>query len=227
MVAVLVLLGGSAQTPLQQALGGLDAGEALDRCSGLPPDPGEAVTFEAWMERPRLDEARVTDGLLAFPKGAEATVPVEVSCEVLADGVVRACSPPIGSIPEATRQELVARLHATRVEPARACGRARAVRVLLHLELEVHTRPGFDRGKLVQGAYTREAQDRGVQGILLVKCRVLATGEVRGCQVQQPLPPLDAVMVPRLESLRVRPATFRGRPADVDYVFAFNFRLPR
>jgi periplasmic protein TonB len=89
------------------------------------------------------------------------------------------------------------------------------------------TRPEYDRSELVHNLYTREASEAAIQGMVIVKCNVLADGSVRNCRVLKPLPFLADAVVARIQSMRLRPATFQGKPISIDYVFNFSFAPPR
>ncbi len=89
------------------------------------------------------------------------------------------------------------------------------------------TRPAFDRNEVFRNVYTREALEAGVQGVMIVKCAVLADGLVRNCRPIKSLPFLTDTVIERLEHSRMAPATFHGAPVSVNYVFNFNFSIPR
>ena len=87
------------------------------------------------------------------------------------------------------------------------------------------TRPVFVSGPAP--TYTRAALEREVEGAMLVACVITRDGLVRECQVQQGLPFMDAAVVQALQLRRYRPATLRGEPVEVTYLFRINLRLPR
>lgn len=89
------------------------------------------------------------------------------------------------------------------------------------------TRPQYDQGQLIHNLYTREATEARVEGMMIVKCNVLTDGTVRNCRVLKPLPHLSEAVIARIQSMKVQPATFQGRPIAIDYVFNFQFRMPR
>ena len=90
------------------------------------------------------------------------------------------------------------------------------------------TRPDFDKSILQRGdVFSREAREAQVQGLMIVKCKVLADGTVQDCRVIKTLPFLAETVVHKLESMKIKPATFQGKPVSVDYVFNLNFKLPR
>ena len=96
-------------------------------------------------------------------------------------------------------------------------------------------RPDFDpasmaRPVFVSGpdpAYTRAAIDREVEGVMEVACVVTREGLVRDCQVRQGLPYMNAAVIQALQRRRYRPATLRGEPIEVTYLFRLSLRLPR
>jgi protein TonB len=89
------------------------------------------------------------------------------------------------------------------------------------------TRPVLDKAELVRGIYTREALEAQVQGMIIVKCVVAADGSVRNCKVIKPLPFLSDAVVARIQSMHLQPATFQGKPVSIEYVFNFQFTMPR
>jgi protein TonB len=88
------------------------------------------------------------------------------------------------------------------------------------------TRPVADTTELQRSGYTREAREAQIQGMMIVKCKVLADGTVQDCRVIKTLPFLAEAVVKRLEAMKVKPATFQGKAVSVDYVFNFNFKMP-
>jgi hypothetical protein len=63
--------------------------------------------------------------------------------------------------------------------------------------------------------------------MMIVKCHVLADGTIRNCRVLKPLPHLSETVVKRLEGMKAKPATFQGNTIAIDYVFNFQFKMPR
>jgi protein TonB len=88
------------------------------------------------------------------------------------------------------------------------------------------TRPTYDANELVHDLYTREARDAQVQGLMMVKCSVLADGTVKNCRMIKSLQFLSDAVLDRLSHMKMKPATFEGQPVAIDYVFTFNFKLP-
>lgn len=89
------------------------------------------------------------------------------------------------------------------------------------------SRPAVDQRALVDDLYTREAREAHVEGMMIVKCNVLADGTIRNCRVIKPLPHLSEAVVARLQSMKATPGTYQGKPIAIDYVFNFKFQMPR
>jgi len=84
--------------------------------------------------------------------------------------------------------------------------------------------------KLLDGpslAYTSEALEHRVEGVMVVRCVLTAEGRVHGCRVLSSLPFMDQEVVAVLEGRRYLPATLRGMPLEVNYTFKIKLRLPR
>jgi protein TonB len=89
--------------------------------------------------------------------------------------------------------------------------------------------PGMTRPVQIGGAapsYTREALAARVEGKVLVRCVITATGEVTQCQVIKGLPMLTDVVLASLRSSRFTPVHYRGVAQAIQYLFTFNFKLP-
>lgn len=89
------------------------------------------------------------------------------------------------------------------------------------------TIPQLDKAAIARNAYTREAREAQVEGMLIVKCSVMADGQIRNCRVIKPLPHLAEHVVELLHQTRIAPVTYQGKPVAVDYVFNFMFKMPR
>src|SRR6267378_1064355 len=74
--------------------------------------------------------------------------------------------------------------------------------------------------------YTPQAQEKEVQGTLVVKCLIGIDGSVRGCRVVQGLPFLDRATVETLHQQRYKPYLLNGQPVEVDLTFRIRFDLP-
>ena len=88
------------------------------------------------------------------------------------------------------------------------------------------TRPKFDVSALAEGVYGPGDIAAGVRGMLIIKCHVMASGEVRNCRQIKPLPRVGEKMIARLEATRGEPASRDGAPLSVDHVFNFAFKPP-
>jgi periplasmic protein TonB len=75
--------------------------------------------------------------------------------------------------------------------------------------------------------YTQQAQEREVEGTMLVECVVTVDGTVHNCRVLKSLPFMDRAVVSALERARYKPATLGGKPIDVQYTFTIKLRLPQ
>jgi protein TonB len=75
-------------------------------------------------------------------------------------------------------------------------------------------------------SYTPQAIEHEVEGTMLVRCIVGLDGSVRSCRVVRGLPFMDREVVGALERRRYSPALVAGHPAEVDYTFKLELRLP-
>ena len=75
--------------------------------------------------------------------------------------------------------------------------------------------------------YTREALEREIEGLMLVKCVVTTRGIVRNCRVLKSLPYMDREVIEALENRRYTPALLHGHPISVDYTFRVRLNLRR
>ena len=74
--------------------------------------------------------------------------------------------------------------------------------------------------------YTPEAVERGIEGVMQVRCAVTVTGAVRRCKVLKGLPYMDRAVVDALEARKYKPALLQGKPVDVFYTFTLLLKLP-
>ena len=74
--------------------------------------------------------------------------------------------------------------------------------------------------------YTPEAVERGIEGVMQVRCAVTVTGAVRRCKVLKGLPYMDRAVVDALEARKYKPALLQGKPVDVFYTFTLRLQLP-
>ena len=75
--------------------------------------------------------------------------------------------------------------------------------------------------------YTDEALERGIEGIMTVRCIVNGQGRVHGCKVQKGLPFMDRAVIRSLEARQYKPAMAQGKPVDVFYIFTVRLKLPQ
>jgi periplasmic protein TonB len=75
--------------------------------------------------------------------------------------------------------------------------------------------------------YSEKAIERGVEGLMVVKCVVTVAGTVHDCRVLKGLPYMDRAVVDALERRRYTPAALNGKPLEVDYTFKIRLALPR
>jgi len=101
---------------------------------------------------------------------------------------------------------------------------ADAVSTPIPFREEVMTRPEYLSGPNPE--YTQKALEHEVQGLMVVRCIVNSTGEVRDCRVVKSLPYMDRAVIKALESRRYKPARLEGKIITVDYEFRINLVLP-
>ncbi|HEY8210633.1 MAG TPA: energy transducer TonB [Myxococcaceae bacterium] len=88
------------------------------------------------------------------------------------------------------------------------------------------TRPILiERGR--DPAFTPEALEAHVEGVMTVQCVVTLAGRLEQCQVIRPLPYMERSVVDALRTRRYDPATLNGRPLAVRYVFHIKLVMPR
>ncbi len=75
--------------------------------------------------------------------------------------------------------------------------------------------------------YTQDAIDRGVEGLMSVRCVVTLEGAVRNCKVLKGLPFMNQAVVAALERRKYKPALSQGKPVDVYYTFNLRLKLPQ
>jgi protein TonB len=75
--------------------------------------------------------------------------------------------------------------------------------------------------------YTQQALEREIEGVMVVECVVTVDGKVYACRVLKSLPFMDRAVVENLEHRRYKPATFGGKPLDVQYTFTIRLKLPQ
>jgi protein TonB len=84
---------------------------------------------------------------------------------------------------------------------------------------------GMTRPSQPRVVYTPSATVARVEGVMIVRCVIMATGSIQNCRVIKPLPHFDNV-VQQLQSQRITPLTFQGRPVNVEYTWTFKMKMP-
>ena len=79
--------------------------------------------------------------------------------------------------------------------------------------------------KEVPPRYTRRARKACIEGSMILQAVISKEGRVVDIAVLRPLPGLTDAAVDAVSRWRFEPATLRGRPVDVNYNVAINFRL--
>lgn len=87
------------------------------------------------------------------------------------------------------------------------------------------TPPRLLAGPTIQ--YTDKALEHDVEGLMIVRCLMTRTGEVKGCEVKQSVRFMDNAVVETLEKRRYTPVTLEGKPIEVYYTFRVRLTLPR
>ena len=82
------------------------------------------------------------------------------------------------------------------------------------------TPPRVDAKVLADGLMPEAHPD----GLVRVKCQVTAEGEIRKCVGLQDEAGMAPADIKRLHLMRALPATLKGRPIRMDYVFNLNFK---
>ncbi|WP_208729668.1 energy transducer TonB [Corallococcus exercitus] len=73
-------------------------------------------------------------------------------------------------------------------------------------------------------AYTREALQEGVQGLMAIRCVITRAGSVINCHTLKPLPLMVEPALKALWGSRYAPVTLAGKPIDVRYTFIFRMK---
>ncbi len=88
---------------------------------------------------------------------------------------------------------------------------------------------GMTRPTMISGgspAYTREALAAKVEGTVVAKCVITASGAVTNCKIVKGLPFLDEAVIASLQARRYTPAMHQGKPVSVYYPFTIKMKLP-
>jgi protein TonB len=75
--------------------------------------------------------------------------------------------------------------------------------------------------------YTQKAIDNLVEGLMIVRCVITISGEVRDCQTVQSVRFMDTVVLDALKGRRYAPITLQGQPVEVIYTFKIRLNLPQ
>lgn len=90
------------------------------------------------------------------------------------------------------------------------------------------TRPADIKSKFMSGfVVPQEAIEAEVEGTMIVKCVITTEGRFTNCRVIKSLPYLEEAVLDRLAKLQTTPATFQGKPVNVEYTIPLKFRLAR
>lgn len=88
------------------------------------------------------------------------------------------------------------------------------------------TRPECDRS-VAPIEYTREALEAKVEGLLIIRCTIRVDGSVQSCQPVKGVPFMTDVALAQVSKWKCAPATFQGRPVNIDYFFNIRLTMPR
>ena len=72
-----------------------------------------------------------------------------------------------------------------------------------------------------------EARRGGVEGTMLVRCVITATGSVESCEVLKGLPLADAAVLAALRARQYQPARIEGRAVSVRHLFTIKVKQTR
>ncbi|ADO71207.1 TonB family protein [Stigmatella aurantiaca] len=109
--------------------------------------------------------------------------------------------------------------------PSNVLAAMKNTHTVIPYDSESMSRPEQIQGKEL--AYTREALEAKVQGVMLVKCTINRQGRVENCRVIKTLPHMEAPVLEALKSRVYKPILYQGQPVAVDYVFNIRLALPR
>jgi protein TonB len=70
----------------------------------------------------------------------------------------------------------------------------------------------------VDPEFTREARDANVQGLILTKCVITTSGNLRNCRIVKGVPMMDQAVLKALSQWRYTPVLYQGKPVAVEYV---------
>lgn len=78
-----------------------------------------------------------------------------------------------------------------------------------------------------QPQYTAKALSERVEGAWVALCILTREGYVTRCRVLKSLPYMDEALLYAFQNSRYTPATYAGKPVEIDYIFHVRLQLPR
>jgi protein TonB len=76
-------------------------------------------------------------------------------------------------------------------------------------------------------AYTREAIEAQVEGLMIVQCVIEVDGRLSRCGVLKSVPLMEPTVLEALQTWRFEPVTLRGKPVAVKYNVPIRLVLPK
>ncbi len=89
---------------------------------------------------------------------------------------------------------------------------------------------GMTRPKQLEGrpvAYSREALEAHIEGLMLIKCVITTEGKLENCRIVKPLPHMEKAALDALSSSRWTPVMYQGKPVSVEYVIPLRLVMPK
>jgi len=86
------------------------------------------------------------------------------------------------------------------------------------------------RPKKISGpdpAYTQQALEHDVQGLMSIKCMIHVDGTVHNCKILKGLPYMGDSVTSALEKRVYTPVMLGGRPIEVYYTFNLRLQMPQ
>jgi periplasmic protein TonB len=78
----------------------------------------------------------------------------------------------------------------------------------------------------VDPAYTREAREANVEGLILTKCVITATGALQRCRIVRGIPMMDQAVLSALAQWRYSPVLYQGKKTAVEYLIPLRLVAP-
>jgi TonB family protein len=75
--------------------------------------------------------------------------------------------------------------------------------------------------------YTQQAIDRGIEGVMTVKCVITSDGGVRSCKAVKTLPLMEGPVLSAIARRKYKPAQMGGKAVDVNYTFNIKLQVPQ